>query len=383
MDNKKIEFISPKDIKKGEVFTFEDLFALDDNLKLFNHTIKSRVIEEVSKGMIEERNKLHISFDNEFKKKEEVLRQNIETEMKKNNDYIRLKIESESREKELNLMQEISSLKSLKNSLTEVNQSLKERLEENKDLKSQYEEMTEYKLNILRKEFSKEKENLIKEYEDKTKSATTIGENAEEDIRNKLINSFKDDRIIKPNHAIGEADVLHEIVLNGEKISSIYYEIKNRKSWSRANYENFVDKVRKNDHDFNIFISSALPKTSRESHLKLFAEDFLYDEINNVYLVTFENWLPIIFAMRNQAIKISQIKGRENIENDIKQKVYEFFQSPDFKNYFSRVLKNVAELEKIFKSIQSSTIKGMAETNKISLEIENLQNDIDTKLLLK
>ncbi len=373
MDIKKFKFISPKDIKAGEEFSFEELFDSDENIDALIEVNKMLIEDQALKLLSRKEQELQ----ERYKSKEDDLREYF--------DRMKDDLQSQANEKVTNA---VSIAKSEIQSQLEVAQAKVEMLTktdaEKKDiidsLRESYDEILEQRLDKIREEHSKEKEALIKEYEDKTKSASTIGEDAEETIRATLRSLFPNDSIEKPNHALGEADVLHTIINNGKDVARVYYEVKNRKNWSNADYENFATKVRKEDHEFNIYIAQALPKQSKSQHLIQFNEGMFYDEVNNIYLTSFENWLPVIAVIRRQAIELKQVQANSESMNDIKDRVYSFFKSPEFNNYFIRLKKNFEEIETVFKAIQKATVDGKAIKEKATLEILNLEAEINSKL---
>ncbi len=373
MNIKKFKFISPRDIKAGEEFSFEELFQSDENLDALVEVNKLLIQEEAKKLLDLKEEKLSAKYRDK------------ENELREYFDRMKIDLQEQANEKVQNavsiakseIQTQLEVAKTKVEMLTKTDEEKNEIIE---SMKESYDEILEQRLGKLREEHSKEKEALIKEYEDKTKSATTIGEDAEEEIRSTLRNLFPNDSIEKPNHALGEADVLHTIVNNGKDVSRVYYEIKNRKNWSNADYENFATKVRKEDHEFNIYIAQALPKQSKNQNLVQFNESLFYDEVNNIYLTSFENWLPVIAVIRRQAIELKQVQANSESMNDIKDRVYAFFKSPEFNNYFMRLKKNFDEIETVFKAIQKATVDGKAIKEKASLEILNLEAEINSKL---
>ncbi len=373
MDLKKIKFISPKDIKKGEEFSFGELFDSNENIDSLLEANK----EFIKNHADVEINKEKSILEKRFKEKEEDLREYF--------DNLKKDLEKSAKSQ---IEDRVEIEKSKIKSKYEVEKTRSEMLEkQNKEnrkiidsLKETYEEMLESKLDKIREANKKDREELIKEYEDKAKSASTIGENAEEEIRYQLKSLFPNDMIEKPNHAKGEADVLHTIVDSGKSISRIYYEIKNRKNWSNADYQNFANKVRKEDHEFNIYIAQSLPKQTKDQNIRQFNEGFFYDEVNNIYLVSFDNWLPIIVVIRRQAIELEQTKLNAESMDEIRDRVYTFFKSPEFNNYFTRLKKNFDEIEEVFKAIQKATVDGKSIKEKAVLEIANLEAEINSKL---
>ncbi len=373
MDIKKFKFIAPKDIKKGELFSFEELYDSDENIDSLMDVNKS-FIESVAKN---KSNEVEEKLLADYRKKEEELREYFEKKKLDLEVAANEKVDSAVKVAEANIKSQLEVANSKVDMLSEINEESKKTIN---TLKTVYDDMLEQKLNKLREENAKERESLIKEYEDKQKSSTTIGENAEEEVRSSLRTLFPEDIIEKPNHALGEADIMHTIVDKGKNISRVYYEIKNKKKWAMADYENFAAKVRKEDHDFNIYIAKTLPKQSKSQNLFEFNSNFFYDEVNNIYLTSFDNWLPVIAVIRKQAITLYQTKANQESMNDIKDKIYEFFKSPEFNNYLIRLKKNFDELEEVFKAIQKSTVDGKAVKERAALEIANLETEINSKL---
>ncbi len=366
MNIKNLKFTAPKDIKMGESFTFEELFSSDENMEALIEANQILVDDLANKkvSIIESRLKesYQESLENRKKEIEETKDQIVASEVAAAKAEIQSELQVE------------------KTKVQMLEKSEKEKQTTINSLKEVYEELMESKIEDIRDKFSKEKEALIKDYEDKAKSASTIGENAEEEIRTTLRSLFPNDIVEKPNHALGEADVLHTITNAGKDVARVYYEVKNRKTWSKSDYENFADKVRKEDHEFNIYIAQALPKQSKDQNIIQFNEGMFYDEVNNIYLTSFDNWLPVIAVIRRQAIELVQVKANNESINDIKDKVYNFFKSPEFNNYFIRIKKNFEEIEAVFKAIQKSTVDGKSIKEKAALELANLEAEMNSKL---
>lgn len=380
MDNKEIEFISPKDMKKGDIFTFEEVFSLDENITRFEKATSELVDDKASKE-VEAKLKGERKL---LEKEKELLAQEFENRINRMQDEAQSKIDAEIKiaraDAKQDAQEEINQLKVK----AELSDNFKEQVKDLRNdldkVKEAYNEVLEQKLEDLRSKHELAIEEKIKEIEEAKLSNKAIGDAGEDYVREQLSDAWNDDNVIKPNAAKGEADVLHQIKYNGEVIASIYYEVKNRKSWARSDYDNFVEKVRNEEHEFNIYIANALPKSSREQHIKYFNEDFMYDEINNIYMLKFSNWLPVIAALRNHAIKLNEIQGTKDRVVDIKDKVYDFFKSPDFANYYSRTTNNILEVKKHFKSIKDTADKGISEAMKAEEEIKALNREIEIKL---
>lgn len=377
---KPIEFIAPRDIKKGESFTFDELFKLDDNVKAFEKATNELVEDKASreaeiklKGERELLQKAKSLLEAEFEQR--IKRMEVDAKSKLENEIKFAKAEAQQ-----DAQKTINDLYVKAELADSYEKQIKELRNDFDKVKDSYNEVLEEKLNDLRNKHKEDLEEKIKEIEESKLSNKAIGDAGEDYVREELSNAWPSDNISKPNAAKGEADVLHQVKVDGDTIASIYYEVKNRKTWTRGDYDNFVEKVRHEEHEFNVYIANALPKSSREQHIKFFNEDFMYDEINNIYMLKFTNWLPVIAALRNHAIKLNEVQGTKDRIIDIKDKVYEFFKSPDFANYYSRTTNNILEVKKHFKSIKDTADKGISEAMKAEEEIKALNRDIEVKL---
>lgn len=399
---KEFILISPRDIKEGEQFSLAELFSTENILQKYEeitNEIASRQVNELfgefKKKQLEENKFLLVKQENIIQEKLAMLTEVSAQEKKelyKTMDEERKRNQKEL-EKYLSIEKELirKGLDIVKNELKnerEKSKTYQNLLEENKNLFNNISEIYTKNLkdeliknqHTLQEEHKRDIVKLTKEYESKTKSSNLIGENAEREIKDKLKFYFPSDRIITPSASIGEADVLHRILEQDKEIATIYYEIKKRKNWNKANYDNFADKVRKEKHTFNIFISSSLPKKSPEQHIKIFeGSDFLYDEINNIYITTFENWLPVIASLRNNAISINKLENFSKNKHSIQEEVYSFFKSSEFQNYFSRIQSNIKNSKNYIKNIQQNSIKVMSESDKIWFELENLNAQLNIK----
>lgn len=414
-----IKFVSP--VNEGETFTLTQLFDVTENQKAFEEYSNEEVNKKLKSKLAIEREEINNELSARFEEKTSIIKSqarvdvqeitsklNAEIETikgKANNaveearskataviDQERNRISKESQEKEAILNAQIKSLQN--NMESQIRELTKRANEQVTDLKKDKETINEQLTNIsliMRKQFEERVQEInsihteqiakLREEVENAKSATsTIGNSAEEDVRDTLRTLFPSDTIRRPNHATGEADVDQTIIHEGKDIAKVYYEVKNRKNWSRSDYENFADKVRKESHDYNIYIGKALPKKAPETFIKMINSDLFYDEINNVYITSFENWKAVIFAIRTLALQfVNKIDAQSRME-DIKDKVYGFVKGPDFANYFSRITKVLDKLEKIFKEIQRQSAQGIGETATIVGEIDSLQSQIKALL---
>jgi len=103
-------------------------------------------------------------------------------------------------------------------------------------------------------------------------------------------------------------------------------------------------------------------------------ESLFYDKVNNVYVTSFDNFLSLVFALRNTLMHYSaKINAFESADEKSKE-LYEFIVSPDFANYFARVDMAYKETRKTFDEITNLSIKGISSLAKINVEVLKLKD---------
>lgn len=353
----KIKFTSP--VNKGETFTIDELFDVSENQKEFQKYINDEKEKQIDS--------LKEQLDNKYKA----------AANKKIEEMVIIK----SKEIELNYkeknIEEFAKLKALTEAKDETIKSITKQLEENKEIIKTARQEIEKSLNESYERRNQDLEDKFKEKEKNlamaSKQANVIGENAEEEIRGVISSLFPNDKIIKPNASMGEADIFHEIMNQNKSLGSIYYEIKNKNSWAVKDLENFAAKVRARKDDFNIFIGKVIMKdVSKSPHIKKITNELYFDERNNIYVSTFDSYPHVVYTLRQLLFKyISEINVQENI-SDIKDKLFEFIRSQEFSNYFQRMLNSVSQANAHFENIQRESTKGKFQLDLIKTDVENL-----------
>ncbi len=397
---KKIKFKSP--VNKGETFTIKELLDINENQTLFEEWLDYELSENLKerKNLIDQKSKEET--------REEIARLKTQQELD-NQKYLLREKDILEKTARADVAQEMAKIKADLSSSDVMNQKIlneKDNRIKEKDehIKKQNELLDKNNFTLNRMQdtindideknrkhydarFDEAIQNKTKEFEDKRvelelslKSANKIGEDAENEIREQLSNLFPEDKISKPNHAIGGADVFQQIYNNKNKeIGTIYYEVKNKKTWSYADYKNFADKTRDRSDDINIYIAKSLPKTSKEKHLQFINSSILFDKVSNIYLVDFDSYLSLVFGLRTSFVEYKTKLNNESKKESLQKNMYDFITSSEFGNYFSVISTHTREIEKIFKEIQSNTIKGVSENNNIEIQIKSLIKQIDNK----
>lgn len=357
---KNIIFKSP--VNKGENFSFGDLFNIDENQQAFNEYVELEVKNKFNMVKDEKTNAIR----NELQKDFDIRVREAKLDATAENQKEILSLQSQLKTIESSDSKEIAH----KNEMIQSVQEQNLRLNNNFDtIKESYSE----KLQEVVQKLTSEKEQELSALEAKYTVASKIGLDAEQDIQQLLRNQFSSDQIEIPNHAIGGADLHQTIMLNGKKLGSILYEVKNRKTWQSKEYDNFIAKTQKESDDFNVFVAKSLPK-SKTSSISMINESLFYDKVNNVYVTSFDNFLSLVFALRNTLMHYSaKINAFESADEKSKE-LYEFIVSPDFANYFARVDMAYKETRKTFDEITNLSIKGISSLAKINVEVLKLKD---------
>ena len=353
----------PDELRKKEYITLGELFKHDENANIYQEIMDDFIQKEIK-----------LKLKNELSIKSDEIEKNLKIEAnKKLEEY---KKETKEIYEEL-AKQKVSLVDKLLEREKELSIDLKNRLDKNENLlinlKKDQEKIYEDKLQILNKKHEAEIIEVKREAEGK-QTSTEIGEFGEDQVISALRQLFPEDHITKPNSALGEADVLHKLS-NG---NTFYYEVKNRKNWNMANLKNFSDKVRKRDDAAYFFISKALPKKTND--FVEVAQEVFYDSLHDIYITSFKNYLPLVFAIRKLNIKFNKKLDQMESSNEINQRILNFVNSSEFQNYFTLIKDKFANLEKVFKNIQRETQNGMRLANEIDITIINFKIDIESKI---
>ncbi|RKX67022.1 MAG: hypothetical protein DRP42_01660 [Tenericutes bacterium] len=214
---KNIIFKSP--VNKGENFSFGDLFNIDENQQAFNEYVELEVKNKFNMVKDEKTNAIR----NELQKDFDIRVREAKLDATAENQKEILSLQSQLKTIESSDSKEIAH----KNEMIQSVQEQNLRLNNNFDtIKESYSE----KLQEVVQKLTSEKEQELSALEAKYTVASKIGLDAEQDIQQLLRNQFSSDQIEIPNHAIGGADLHQTIMLNGKKLGSILYEVKNRKT---------------------------------------------------------------------------------------------------------------------------------------------------------
>ena len=394
-----LEFISP--VNKGEKFTFEKLLSLEENQKEFEKQIQIEINSKKSELESQIRGELSIEFDKQknllIKKSEiEVQEKILDYKKEKIEEIASLKkqIEAFENSKKEILESKEKQIESLEKNINEMKNSFLKDKEEFKDTLKKIQEKQEKDKEDYKVSLDKEREGhqeTLKKYENQVEkriqdavsrtqeeltrrrtSAVAIGDIGEQQIRDTLKQLFSHDVITKPDEHSGGADIDHLIKDGNKTIGSILYEIKNKTSWQKMDYQRFVEKVNKSEHNYFIYVHNKLVKEKGEGDFYKIASNLTFDNRNKIFITNFESVVSLVYILREVMVEYSKKIELSKNKISIAEKIFEFIKSNDFKNYFTRAEEKRAAAELYFEKIVEQATKGKAELFSLKSELGEL-----------
>ena len=373
-----VEFVSVVD--KGEVFTFKELFEIQDNQKKFDKFIADQVEskEEIFKDQLTTK----IREGLEAKSNIEIQKAEIEIEKKYQVENSELKAQL----KNINDAKE-QQIKTLQQELDKTRVGVKEQVElvkESKDeqiktLQTELEKTrleTKEMLNTMQSQVDKRIEDAVarktEELTAKRKSAVQIGDIGEEAVIEQLKTLFPNDQILKPEEHSGGADIDQTVIDAGKNIGTVLYEIKNKTAWAKKDYQNFVDKVNTSGHDYYIYVHNKVVGQKGEGDFKQITKSLTYDTRNKILITDFDTVIPLVYSIRQAMIKYTKEIEISKNKKTLAEEMFEFINSDKFINYFTRIMDKRAESVLHFDKIIDHALKGKDSLSYIEKEVKEL-----------
>jgi hypothetical protein len=172
-----------------------------------------------------------------------------------------------------------------------------------------------------------------------SKTAHDLGEPAEVDLHAALLSGFPNDCISRVAKGVKGADVLVEVMHQGNVAGCIILDSKNHRRWSNA----FTKKLREDQirakAEFAILSSSAFPAGKQHIH------------VQDSVIVAHPARVPVLVELlRLVVVQTHLMKLKTNGRNDTAEAVFEFMTSNASLDLFDRIAKVIAEMDEIDKS---------------------------------
>ena len=164
------------------------------------------------------------------------------------------------------------------------------------------------------KKLQQQVEKLKRQLENKT--ADELGEGAEIDLYETLREECEDDKITRVKKGQAGADILHEIIHNGQVCGTIIYDSKNHSAWRNS----FVDKLKQDQiaakSDHAILTTSVFPSGSRQLHVQ-----------DDVIILNPARALELVRIIRQHIIQTHRLRLSAEERDEKTQALYEFITS--------------------------------------------------------
>lgn len=330
---------------------------LTDSLKKEFESQREKEREEERKKMVDWKEKL----ENTQAEKELQLRSTLEADLKKKLseenalEQKQMKEELEDKKKQLQEAKEFElKLRKRQDELEDKEKNLeletKRRIDEEKQKIQESAEKRikdEYQLTLAEKD--KMAQDLLKQIEDLKQKATqgsqqTQGEVLELELEQVLKAEFPIDEIAPVGKGITGADVLQKVRDgNGRECGIIIWESKRTKHWDDKWIPKLKDDMRASKSDLAILVSTTMP-----SDLSLFGFK------DGVYVVSYENFLPIAKILRLKIIELCYAKMTGEGVSDKKEILWKYLTGNEFRQRVESIveafnsMKSVMDKEKLY-----------------------------------
>ena len=273
----------------------------------------------------------------EFKQKEEKLRKDILAEQEEAYKTLEKELEEKSEQ-----LKDFNKLKAEKSRLEREKAELKEQIaaeaekefnqklaEEKQKMQKSAEEKYELQIATLQKQLQDQK-NLTEEMKKRQEqgSMQLQGEIQELAIEKYLAENFKYDEI----QAVGKGDMgadSIQIVNTPQKqnCGTIYYESKRTKTFNEDWIKKFKNDIQAKGADIGVLVTAIYPKDMTRMGLK-----------DGVYICTYEEFKALSYILRENIIKLSEMKSLQENRHEKSALLYNYLTSTEFRFQFETIV---------------------------------------------
>jgi hypothetical protein len=158
------------------------------------------------------------------------------------------------------------------------------------------------------------------------KSAHELGEGWEIDLFEQLRTAFESDRIQRVPKGVNGADVIHEVVHNGQVCGKIIYDAKNRDSWQNAFATKLnADKLAQGA-DYAILSSNKFPKDRHQIHSQ-----------DGVIVANPARVLAVVEILREQLVRMHTLRVSNEERGTKTDELYAFITSEHCKQLIEAI----------------------------------------------
>lgn len=152
-------------------------------------------------------------------------------------------------------------------------------------------------------------------------SSEKIGESFEDFVRNMLTSNFAHDTVADVSKGEKGADLVHQVrTVTGKACGTIVYEAKNTKTWGG----NWIAKIKSDlgtvKGDIPVIVSTVMPNSVKS-----------FDVVDGVWVTKPEFLVPLVVALRDQLIRVSETRIANEGQQTKAQMMYEYLMGVEFR----------------------------------------------------
>lgn len=197
------------------------------------------------------------------------------------------------------------------------------------------------------------------------KTANELGEALEIDLFEQLKAAFEGDRIWRVAKGVNGADVIHEVVHNGQVAGKIIYDAKNRNAWQNE----FVNKLRADkiaeSADHAILSSNKFPKDKKEIHPQ-----------DGVIVANPARVVALAEILRGQILRMHALRASEQERGEKTQELYTFITSEHFKQLVDQVEMQTAKMLELDSKEQEAHRRLWDQRSKLIRSVQKARSDL-------
>lgn len=309
----------------------------------------------------------------EFKQKEEKLRKDILAEQEEAYKTLEKELEEKSEQ-----LKDLNKLKAEKSRLEREKAELKEQIaaeaekefnqklaEEKQKMQKSAEEKYELQIATLQKQLQDQK-NLTEEMKKRQEqgSMQLQGEIQELAIEKYLAENFKYDEIQEVGKGDMGADSI-QIVNTPQKqnCGTIYYESKRTKTFNEDWIKKFKNDIQAKGADIGVLVTAIYPKDMTRMGLK-----------DGVYICTYEEFKALSYILRENIIKLSEMKSLQENRHEKSALLYNYLTSTEFRFQFETIVNAFVGMQTDLEAEKRAMNKIMEKTGKRNYEC-NFRNN--------
>jgi hypothetical protein len=204
---------------------------------------------------------------------------------------------------------------------------------------------------------------LQKQIENKT--AQDIGEGPEADLFELLRNAFEGDRIRRVQKGLSGADVIHEVIRNGQVCGKIVYDSKSRNAWKN----DFVVKLRADQlaerAEHAILSCNKLPQGAQQIHVQ-----------DGVIVAVPQRVLALAEILRRHVIETHELRIGNEARDEKTAQLYAFVTSDRCRQLMEQIAREALRMAELDTAEEKAHRLTWERRSKLIRSVQKVHNDL-------